>query len=319
MSGQRPLLGALALGLLLLATGCASSLQAKRLTSAIDELGQRTELVDVPFFPQKAYQCGPAATATVLTAAGASVTTEALVSQVYVPERRGTLQLGIVAAVRRHGYVPYVLDPQLTNLLREVAAGHPVLVLQNLALKWYPKWHYAVVVGFDLEKRQLILRSGQYPRHLTSLALFERTWRRGGYWAMVALAPAKLPVTAEEKRYIETVSALERNGHAPAAVRAYQTALGRWPESYLAWVGLGNSRYALADPVGAESAYRQAIRYRPQAASAHNNLALALAEQGRLSEAELAARTAVRLGGPLRESAEHTLQDILAKRNGLRQ
>ncbi len=311
--------GVLALGLLLLSAGCANSLQAKRLTSAADEFGQRTELADVPFFPQEAYQCGPAAAATVLAAAGASVTAEVLVAQVYVPERRGSLQLGLVAAVRRHGYVPYVLDPQLADLLKEVAAGHPVLVLQNLALNWYPKWHYAVVVGFDLEKRHLVLRSGQHRRHVTPLALFERTWRRGAYWAMVALSPAELPTTAKESRYIETVSALERNGHARAAAAAYQTALTRWPESYLAWIGLGNSRYALADPAGAESAYRQAIRYRPQAASAHNNLALVLAQQGRLPEAEAAARTAVRLGGALRTSAEHTLQEILAQRHGLRQ
>jgi hypothetical protein len=30
----------------------------------------------------------------------------------------------------------------------QLEAGRPVLVLQNLALKLWPQWHYAVVVGY---------------------------------------------------------------------------------------------------------------------------------------------------------------------------
>src|SRR2546422_3737218 len=35
----------------------------------------------------------------------------------------------------------------LSDLLAEVAAGHPVLVFQNLGLHWIPRWHFAVAVG----------------------------------------------------------------------------------------------------------------------------------------------------------------------------
>src|SRR5437763_1585351 len=52
-----------------------------------------TELKSVPFFPQEDYQCGPAALATVLAYTGTSVTPEALVKQLFVPARQGSLQL----------------------------------------------------------------------------------------------------------------------------------------------------------------------------------------------------------------------------------
>ena len=50
--------------------------------------------------------------------------------------------------------------PRLADLLQEVAAGHPVIVLQNLGLEWIPVWHYSVVIGYDLSRGQLVLRSG---------------------------------------------------------------------------------------------------------------------------------------------------------------
>jgi len=39
-------------------------------------LPERTELREVPFFPQEEFQCGPAALATVLAASGVKVTPE---------------------------------------------------------------------------------------------------------------------------------------------------------------------------------------------------------------------------------------------------
>ena len=78
-------------------------------------------------------------------------------------------------------------------------------------------------------------------------------------------------------------------------------------------MGLGNSRYALGDMPGAEAAYRRATQDHPHAGVAFNNLAQVLADQGRLREAEEAARQAVRLGGPMREQFEDTLDQILAR------
>ena len=299
---------------LLLATlaGCATP-QTERLLETAPTFPRPVELTAVPFCPQEAYQCGPAALATVLDHAGLNVMPEELAPQVYLPERQGSLQFESLAAARRHGRVPYVLRPQLEAITTEVASGHPVLVLQNLSLAISPQWHYAVVVGFDLTRAEMMLRSGHERRHITPLRTFEHTWRRGDYWAIVVLPPDKLPQTAEELPYLQSVLALEKLKRWQDAAVAYSTALKRWPKSLGAHMGLGNSRYVLDDLRAAEAAFRAATRDHPQAAVAFNNLAQVLADRSRWGEAEQAARRAVEIGGDNADVFRQTLARIEAR------
>lgn len=296
----------------LLASGCAA-LHTDRILATAEVLPEPVELTAVPFFPQEEYQCGPAALATVLNWGGVSVSPTELAPQVYLPERRGSLQLELIGAARRHGRIPYVLQPQLESLLAEVSSGNPVLILQNLSLPWYPKWHYAVVVGFDLKRDRVILRSGPIERHETPFKVFERTWRRSDYWALVILPPDRLPFTAEEIPYVQAVAPLERLARWPDTAQAYATALTRWPKSLAARMGLGNSRYAQGDLRGAEEAFRRATQEHPDAGVAFNNLAQVLADQDRLPEAQAAAQRAVELGGPQRKTFRETLKQIEGK------
>lgn len=293
--------------------GCATPLQSERLSPAA--FPDPVELTAVAFFPQDEYQCGPAALATVLGWAGIDIAPAALAPEVYLPARQGSLQLEMLAAARRHGTVPYVLRPVLDDLLAEVKAGHPVVVLQNLAFSWYPKWHYAVVVGFDLARDEMVLRSGLERRHVVPFAVFERTWRRGDYWAVVVMPPDRLPHTALETSYLQAVVGLERLQRWEDAARAYRAAAARWPESLGAQLGIGNSRYALKDIAGAERAYHAAAAAHPESGIAFNNLAQALADQGRWREAEDAVTRALTLGGPHIGTFQATAAEIRNKKN----
>jgi tetratricopeptide (TPR) repeat protein len=181
------------------------------------------------------------------------------------------------------------------------------VVLQNLAFSWYPKWHYAVVVGFDLARDEMVLRSGLERRHVVPFAVFERTWRRGDYWAVVVMPPDRLPHTALETSYLQAVVGLERLQRWEDAARAYRAAAARWPESLGAQLGIGNSRYALKDIAGAERAYRAAAAAHPESGIAFNNLAQALADQGRWREAEDAVTRAL--------TFETTAAEIRGKKN----
>lgn len=309
----RPWPGVFFLVLLLVTlAGCATP-QTDRLIESAAAFPQPVELVAVPFFPQEAYQCGPAALATVLNSSGLNVTPEALAPQVYLPERQGSLQFELLAAARRHGRVPYVLRPQLEALVTEVASGNPVLVLQNLGVTALPRWHYAVVVGFDLARAEVVLRSGHEHRHITSLRTFEHTWRRGDYWAVVVLPPDELPQTAEELPYLQSVLALEKLKRWQDTATAYSKALTRWPKSLGSHMGLGNSRYALGDLHAAEAAFRAATRAHPNAAVAFNNLAQVLADRKRWGEAEAMARRAVEIGGDNADVFRQTLARIKAR------
>lgn len=293
--------------------GCAS-LPVPRIDDS--SLAPQVELTSVAFFPQEDYQCGPAALATVLTAAGVVVTPEELVAQVYLPARQGSLQLELLAATRRHTRVPYVLEPQLNAVLHETAAGHPVLVLLNLGLSWLPVWHYAVVVGFDLPQREIVLRSGREPRAVMDFAKFERTWARSQRWALVITPLEGVPATADETRYLSAVAQLEAQQKFDAAARAYTAASARWPGNPTARFGLGNSRYGLGQFAQAEQVYRELLAQHPTLGAAWNNLAMSLIEQQRWDDAQEAAQQAVNLGGATEAAARNTLAEIRTRRGG---
>jgi tetratricopeptide (TPR) repeat protein len=199
-------------------------------------------------------------------------------------------------------------------MLEELGAGHPVIVLQNLGFSWYPVWHYAVVVGYDLDKRAVVLHSGADPSKQISLKAFHRTWARSHYWGLLVLPPTRMPATATERTYVSAVLGLEKAHQWQAAVDGYHTALARWPDSLGARIGLGNSYYAFGNLASAEAAFSEATRRFPTNGAAFNNLAQVLWERGKEEDALQAARRAVELGGPLMDVYRKTLQEIQAGR-----
>jgi len=265
------------------------------------------------FFSQRTKECGPAALAMALVRTGLAVTPDGLVDEVYNPGRGGSLAPAVLTAARRHGRVAYPVD-SLKTLFREVAAGRPVIVLQNLSLQWYPQWHYAVVVGYDLARGTVTLHSGNTPYLELSMATFERTWERGDYWGLLVLKPGEFPEAADESLYVTAVAGVERAGRAAAAVIAYEAALKRWPDNLGAAMGLGNALYRTGDRQGAADAFRIATRRHPGAADAHNNLAHMLMEIGALDKAETSARHAISLGGTNAAAYRETLDAIREKR-----
>ncbi|WP_455217061.1 PA2778 family cysteine peptidase [Kaarinaea lacus] len=299
--------------LLLFFAGCASTPQTSRLLADKGNIPQRLELTDVVFFPQEEYQCGPAALATMFHHTGIELTPPELVPEIYLPARKGSLQVEILASTRRHGRIAYRIAPDLQALLSEVSAGNPVLVLQNLALSWAPTWHYAVVVGFDLDSKEVILRSGLEERRKTPIGTFERTWARSNYWGIVVLKPDQLPATAEADRYVKTVIGLEQAKRWHDANTAYQTALSRWPGNQVALMGLGNTYYHLNNFDAAEKVFRKTLETHPDFAPAYNNLAQVLLVLGKLKEAKSFALQAVSLGGPQLDSFTSTLREIEQK------
>lgn len=305
---------ALLLALVML-SGCASQTRAL-LSAPHADLPRQLELKATPFIAQERYQCGPAALAMSLRAAGFAVDAEALVAQVYVPQRQGSLQVEMLAAARRNGAFSVTIPPRLDALVAELAGGNPVLILQNLSLPVAPVWHYAVAIGYDLDRGEMILRSGTTERLVMPMSTFEHTWARGGYWGMVALAPGRLPATVTEAAVLDALVAFEKSGAPGASRQTYRLALRRWPGDMALALGLGNSAYAAGDRAAAAEAFQHATVLHPDSGAAFNNLAVALKELGRLREARAAAEKALALGGPWRAAALDTLASIeLAEKN----
>lgn len=272
----------LALFLLLLASGCASIPEH---VSLIEDLAAAVELSTAPFYPQERYQCGPAALLTVLEHSGAEMSLNSLTEQVYIPERQGSLQTELIAATRTAERVPYIIDGSISAIHEELLAGRPVLVLQNLGVKWWPRWHYAVVIGIDPENRDVYLRSGTERRHRTALTTFLRTWRRGEYWAFVALRPGELPANPDAMRYFEAVADLEATGHVASSRTSWEAAANHWPNEWVAIFGLANAEYAAKNFADAEILFGRLLELDSQQHVARNNLALTLSHLGKHAEA----------------------------------
>jgi tetratricopeptide (TPR) repeat protein len=249
-------------------TGCVSRAPVELPASA-----EPVELAATPFFPQQIHQCGPAALATVLVASGVEVSPEELARQTYLPGRRGSLQLELIAAARRHGRIPYELDGGLDAVSAELEAGHPVLVLQDLGIGPLHVWHYAVVIGLARDPSQLLLRSGRDERLQMPLARFVKTCDKAQRWAVVTLPPEQLPATADSQRYIESVLPLEETGDYATAAQAYATALTRWPHDPVALFGLASAQYHLGDLPAAQAGYLAALAVAPGNPLVLNNLA----------------------------------------------
>jgi len=268
----------LALLLVCVLAGCA---RAPLLEDHLAEAAPRqVELTEVGFQAQDDYQCGPAALATVLTWSGHPVSAEALVPRVYLPAREGSLQPELRASARAFDRLAYEPEPTLDTLLAELQAGHPVLVMQNLGLGPWPVWHYAVLVGFDADAGELILRSGVTERKVLSTRRFAASWRRAGAWSLLVLPPGEMPARADYARYADAAADLERTGSPDAAARAWQAATERWPNRATPWFGLGNTRHALGRPAAAVAAYREALRRHAPHVPAHHTPARVYLEAG---------------------------------------
>lgn len=295
---------------LVLLAACATP-QTRALRSTLPAgIPAQAELDQVLFFPQEEHQCGPASLAMALQHAGQNVEPEQLKPFLYLPEKQGSLQAEMLAAARRHGALAYQLKPELQDVLTEVAAGNPVLVLQNLGLSWYPVWHYAVVIGYDVRSEEMIMRSGTERRQLMPFITFENTWARSAHWAMVVLPPGRIPETASAEGYIQSLVALEHTSPASDLWPAYRAAMARWPDSLVTKMAAGNSAYNSGQLNQAQAVFLQATQDHPDSVAAFNNLAQTLSDLGKHEAALLAARHAVSLGGALNAQARSTLAEI---------
>ncbi|MGI9260980.1 MAG: PA2778 family cysteine peptidase [Woeseiaceae bacterium] len=274
------------------------------------------ELSDTAFYPQTTDQCGPAALATVLNAAGVQISPVDLAPSVYLPNRKGSLQIELMAATRSFGRIPYPVEDDVVSLLAEIQQGHPVLVLQNLGASIMPIWHFAVVIGYLPAEEQFVLRSGDVRRHLIPASKFLRSWRRANSWGIVVLQPGDSPANRDMETYVRAVADLEAVGQTEAAALGYETAVNHWPKNSIAWLGMGNTNYSLGRLELAQIAFFELLRIEPANVVALNNLALVLAASGNFDDAIETVDTALSLTEPanaLHTVISQTRSEILEK------
>lgn len=234
------------------------------------------ELVDTPFFPQERYQCGPAALAMLLAESGLYVIPDMLSPELFIPQRKGTLQLEIIGAIRRYNRIPYQIGTEVNAIIAELSAGRPVLVMQNLRLRTWPAYHYAVVVGIQSDG-SIVLRSGKSERRIMTLQEFQSAWEKAGNWAVIALQEGEIPADHDILRYLSAIADVEATGNAVLAEQGYTAILKKHPYQETALFGLANSLYAQKRYTPAATFFAHLLRKDPYRAEFANNLAESLA------------------------------------------
>lgn len=146
----------------------------------------------VPNFPLvrqgSSYDCGAASLAAVLRYWGYSATPEAIESDL----GNSRLQAGdMVAYARKKGLHSYVFNGTMTDVVHELRQGRPVIVGLGKPLeKDKALAHYEVVVGYEPEKKLVLLLDPGRGWQLDTLRGFGEEWARSKGVTIVAFLPA---------------------------------------------------------------------------------------------------------------------------------
>ena len=278
--------------------------------SRLDQLDISYEIQDIPFYPQVEDQCGPSSLATMLGVQGVNISPEQLRGKLYIPGKEGTVTTEMIAQARLFGFLVYPLEPDFINLLAEINAGNPVLVMQNLGFNWLPMWHFSVAMAYDLNAQKISLRSGDEVKHDVDFSLFLKTWQRANSWAIVIVPPEKLPKTATQNGVVKAANQLEQVGEVETAFHVYQSVLSSWPDNKIANFGAGNTAFSLGYYERAEGFFFDYLIANPNSTIAWNNLSYSLAELGCMSEAKKAISCALKID-PKNQNLLESELDIL--------
>jgi hypothetical protein len=303
-------------GLLLLLQCCVSAPQTASLQRQSISIPASHEISQVPFFPQQEFYCGPTTLAEILNYYAIEVAPEQVSSKLFIPDRRGSLQVEMISSVRQYGMLAYAESGNLLQLLSLVSEDIPVIVLQNLGVSWMPVWHYALVIGYDLEQQWLRLHTGVTEGRLVPMDLFERTWERGDYWLLAAVPPDKSSKFFDAFKYISAAQDLMAVGMEAAAVKALESASTQWSSYWLPYFLLGN-HYLEENPVHALNWFRQGLDVGATNPSYLNNYAYALLYNNCDAQALDVIQQAIMLQ-PDNPTLQDSLQDIRYSRASAR-
>lgn len=263
----------LVLNLLILSSCATTAPQTKAILRSPPKIASSAE-IKVPFVDQTTGHCGPSTLTMAMQWAGHAVMVDQISQQVMSPKKNGSLQEDLISSCRREGMMGVRLDG-MEALLKELDAGHPVIIFENLGLSWYQQWHYAIVLGYDLRKEEFILHSGHTAFEHIGMQIFERSWKLSDYWALVILKPGNLAFAADELANLQAAAGLEQVERREEAGKSYDAILKRWPKSLGALVGLSNLAYKRNDFESAVSYLREAKRLYPANQMIIHNLRLA--------------------------------------------
>jgi predicted double-glycine peptidase len=139
-------------------------------------------VMDVPFFPQEEYQCGPASLAGVLRYWGSAVTVKEIAGDIFSRSARGTLTIDMLLYAERQGYTASQYAGSPEDLKAKVRAGYPLIVLVDYGFFVYRVDHFMVVIGYD--DKGVVVNSGKSESKYVAMEDFLKSWKRTNNWTL---------------------------------------------------------------------------------------------------------------------------------------
>lgn len=140
------------------------------------------EVENVHFYPQLAYQCGPASLAGVLNFYGKDVTPDQIAREIFRPSIGGTVTLDMVLYVRKKGLSARWYNGSTKDIQRAVDAGVPLIVMVDVGFANISKYHYMVVIGYGPEG--IIASTGEEQKKEIKWKQFLSRWDRTKRWTL---------------------------------------------------------------------------------------------------------------------------------------
>ena len=171
------------LALQTLLSGCAS-VTLDTLRADLRD-GQGYLIETVPFIPQRDYYCGPASLAMVLRYWGADADQDAIASELFIKSIKGTLNFDLEFYARRQGFEARSFRGSLAEIKAHLRQNRPLIVFQDLGLGGYEIPHFAVLIGYNEARGEMIAHSGTTEYKVMSHQEFLRTWERRQRWTLL--------------------------------------------------------------------------------------------------------------------------------------
>ncbi len=140
-------------------------------------------ITGVPFFPQEQKQCGPAALAGVLNYWGTKIAPEEIAKEIYSETAGGTLWIDLTLYARDKGYSAMQYIGSWNDLMQNIQAGFPLIVLVDHGVSSFQVNHFMVVVGYT--KDGVIVNSGMEREKIQKKRRFLKAWKKNQYWTLL--------------------------------------------------------------------------------------------------------------------------------------
>jgi ABC-type bacteriocin/lantibiotic exporter with double-glycine peptidase domain len=138
----------------------------------------------VPFFPEDSDQCGSVALASILAYWGKPAQPGHLRDELYLPAIRGSLPLDLLTAAKARGLDATSYRGNLSNVISEIDAGHPLIVLLDSGHWIFSQGHFLVITGYDALREGVYVHSGMNADLFLPYERLLNPWNKTNRWTL---------------------------------------------------------------------------------------------------------------------------------------